>query len=235
MTRVLFCVLASGLLIYIVLAVTAIRVVPENRRIVVFRLGRFYGQFGPGVVLTIPVIDKAIWVDLSDQERHLLNLKATTRDGRPVSADLALRYKVSDAKRFVLNTPNVNLALEEAATQILDDLVGGMAAQEIASRRQLIDETLHSQLSAQSADWGVTITRATLNEISLPSGMSTPLATIAGIIPQPGTLGTAQATIFSNQGTVDIQGQPWAAISAHPIAPGRQVRVTKIILEVEDV
>ncbi len=66
-----FCIFGFSALFLIMLIVSAIRIVPENVRISVFRLGRYLGDKGPGVVLLIPMIDKAIRVDVSDQMQRI--------------------------------------------------------------------------------------------------------------------------------------------------------------------
>ena len=62
-----FCILGIGLFVPALLVASAIRIVPENIRLSVFRLGRYIGDKGPGVVFLIPTIDRAIRVDVSDQ------------------------------------------------------------------------------------------------------------------------------------------------------------------------
>jgi len=67
----MFCSLSASLLITIIMLATAIRVVPEFKRLSVFRLGRYIGEKGPGIVFLIPIIDKAVSIDTHDQIKKI--------------------------------------------------------------------------------------------------------------------------------------------------------------------
>lgn len=66
-TLIVFCILGLSLFFFILMLASAIRIVPENIRLSVFRLGRYIGDRGPGLVLLMPIVDRAIRVDVSDQ------------------------------------------------------------------------------------------------------------------------------------------------------------------------
>jgi len=70
-STLLLCLVGSAVLIAVALLVTAIRVIPEYQRLVVFRLGRSIGARGPGVVILIPIVDRGVKVDLREQVRDI--------------------------------------------------------------------------------------------------------------------------------------------------------------------
>src|SRR5512141_1372373 len=84
---------ALAVVIFVFLA-NAIRVVPEYQRLVVFRLGRSIGSKGPGIVLLIPVIDRAVRVDPREQVREVPHQTSITKDNAPISIDFLWFYKV---------------------------------------------------------------------------------------------------------------------------------------------
>ncbi len=63
----LCCTLGFSILFLLIVVATSIRIVPENARISVFRLGRYLGEKGPGLVILTPLVDRAIWIDVNDQ------------------------------------------------------------------------------------------------------------------------------------------------------------------------
>src|SRR3990172_410509 len=97
----LVCIVGAILVIGFVFLANAIRIVPEYQRLVVFRLGRSVGPKGPGIVLLIPVIDRAVKVDLRDQVREIPHQTAITKDNAGISVDFIWYYKILDAVESV--------------------------------------------------------------------------------------------------------------------------------------
>ena len=96
MNYVALCVVGGLALLLFAFLASAIRVVPEYQRLVVFRLGRCVGTKGPGIVLLIPVIDRAVKVDLREQVREIPHQTSITEDNAPISIDFLWYYKVLD-------------------------------------------------------------------------------------------------------------------------------------------
>ncbi|MBI3163166.1 MAG: SPFH/Band 7/PHB domain protein, partial [Chloroflexi bacterium] len=92
----LLCVVGGVLLVGFIFLANAIRIVPEYQRLVVFRLGRSVGPKGPGIVLLIPVIDRAIKVDLREQVREVPHQTSITKDNAPISIDFLWYFQVLD-------------------------------------------------------------------------------------------------------------------------------------------
>src|ERR671926_256336 len=101
-------VIGFALLILVVVFLLAkmIRVVPEYQRLVVFRLGRSIGTKGPGLVLLIPIIDKAVSVDLRELYLQIPHQAAITEDNATISIDFIVFYKVVDAVMSVVEVQN---------------------------------------------------------------------------------------------------------------------------------
>src|SRR5918994_6523911 len=90
------CVVGVIAVLAFIFLANAIRIVPEYQRLVVFRLGRSVGAKGPGIVLLVPVIDRAVKVDLREQVREIPHQTAITKDNAGISVDFIWYYKVLD-------------------------------------------------------------------------------------------------------------------------------------------
>ena len=105
----LFCLVGAVLVIGFVFLANAIRIIPEYQRLVVFRLGRVMQQpKGPGIVLLIPVIDRAVKVDLREQIREVPHQVSITKDNAPISIDFLWYYKILDPAMSVLQVGILN-------------------------------------------------------------------------------------------------------------------------------
>src|SRR3990172_10374618 len=93
-------------LLAVTLLLKAVRIVPEYRRLVVFRLGRAIGEKGPGLVLLIPFVDRAVRVDLREQVREIPHQTGITKDNAPISIDFLWYHKVVVASQTVLQVGN---------------------------------------------------------------------------------------------------------------------------------
>ena len=91
--------IAVGILVVLLLVLvpTAIKIVREYQRIVLFRLGRVVGTRGPGLVIIIPIIDRPTLVDLRERYLEIPYQTAITQDNAPISIDFIILYKVVDA------------------------------------------------------------------------------------------------------------------------------------------
>ena len=93
------CLVGGVFAIVLIFIANAIRIVPEYQRLVVFRLGRCIGAKGPGIVLLIPVIDRAVRDDLREQVREIPHQTSITKDNAPISIDFLWYYKVLEPDR----------------------------------------------------------------------------------------------------------------------------------------
>ncbi len=168
----LLCVIgAVGLLVILALA-TAIRIVPEYQRLVVFRLGRCLGSRGPGVVFLIPVVDRGTKVDLREQVRQIPHQTSITEDNAAISVDFIWYYKVLDATETVLQVGNFESAAEGMATTTLRAVIGGISLDDVLSKRERINNLLRARLDEVTERWGVKVTNVEIREITPPREIS---------------------------------------------------------------
>ena len=162
------CIVGAILVIGIIFLINAIRIVPEYQRLVVFRLGRSIGSKGPGLVLLIPVIDRAVKVDLREQVREVPHQTSITKDNAPISIDFLWYYKVLDPAESVLQVGNFESAAAGIAATTLRAVIGGIPLDDVLSEREHINNMLRTRLDEVTERWGVKVTNVEIREIIPP-------------------------------------------------------------------
>ncbi len=168
MSPVLLCLVIGVAVLLIIFLAAAIKIVPEYKRLVVFRLGRCIGQKGPGLVLLIPFIDRPVTVDLREQVREIPTQASITQDNAPVSIDFLWYYKVFDPVESVLQVQNFELAAQGIATTTLRSVIGGILLDGVLSEREKINTALRARLDEVTERWGVKVTNVEIREIIPP-------------------------------------------------------------------
>ena len=162
------CLVGAILVLGFIFLANAIRIVPEYQRLVVFRLGRSVGTKGPGIVLLIPVIDRAVKVDLREQVREIPHQTAITKDNAGISVDFIWYYKVLDPTESVLQVGNFEVAAQGMATTTLRAVIGGIPLDDVLSEREHINTMLRTRLDEVTERWGVKVTNVEIREIIPP-------------------------------------------------------------------
>jgi len=162
------CLIGAVILIGIVILASAIRIVPEYQRLVVFRLGRCIGSKGPGIVILIPVLDRAVRADLREQVREIPHQVCITKDNASISVDFIWYYKVLEPTQSVLQVGNFEAAAQGMATTTLRAVVGGIQLDEVLSEREHINTMLRTRLDEVTERWGVKVTNVEIREIIPP-------------------------------------------------------------------
>ena len=147
---------------------TAIKIVPEYERLVVFRLGRSVGVKGPGLILLIPFVDRGVRVDLREQVREIPHQTSITKDNAAISVDFIWYYKILDAEASVLAVGNFESAAQGMATTTLRAVIGGILLDDALSEREHINNLLRVRLDEVTERWGVKVTNVEIREIVPP-------------------------------------------------------------------
>jgi regulator of protease activity HflC (stomatin/prohibitin superfamily) len=168
MDYTILCLVGGVFAIVLIFIANSIRIVPEYQRLVVFRLGRCIGAKGPGIVLLIPVIDRAVRTDLREQVREIPHQTSITKDNAPISIDFLWYYKVLNPTESVLQVGNFEAAAQGMATTTLRSVIGGMSLDEVLSEREHINNMLRARLDEVTERWGVKVTNVEIREIIPP-------------------------------------------------------------------
>ncbi|MEA2485126.1 MAG: hypothetical protein QOD46_237 [Actinomycetota bacterium] len=162
--------IAAGIIVVLLLLVlaTAVRIVREYQRLVVFRVGRVIGTKGPGIVLLIPLVDRANTVDLRELYLEIPHQSAITKDNATISIDFIIFYKVVDAVASVVEVQYFAGAAQNIAATTLRSVVGDMSLDEVLAKRENMNEILRTKLDEVTERWGVKITNVEIREIIPP-------------------------------------------------------------------
>jgi regulator of protease activity HflC (stomatin/prohibitin superfamily) len=164
----LLCIVGFVVVVLVIFLASAIRIVPEYQRLVVFRLGRCLGTKGPGIVILIPIVDQAKMVDLREQIREVPHQTSITKDNAPISIDFLWYYKVLDPAQSVLQVGNFELSAAGIAATTLRAVIGGIPLDDVLSEREHINNMLRTRLDEVTERWGVKVTNVEIREIIPP-------------------------------------------------------------------
>jgi regulator of protease activity HflC (stomatin/prohibitin superfamily) len=164
-----------GVIVVVVLALlllfNAIRIVREYQRLVVFRLGRFLATKGPGFVILIPFVDKAVTVDLREFYLEIPRQDSITKDNAPIGVDFIVFYKVLNPKDSVVQVGNFAGAAQNLAATTLRAVIGDIPLDDMLAKRDEINTLLRVKLDEVTERWGVKITNVEIREIIPPPGV----------------------------------------------------------------
>ncbi len=152
----------------LVLLFQMVRIVPEYERLVIFRLGRVIGSRGPGLVILLPFVDRAVRVDLREQFREIPQQTAITKDNAPIDIDFLIYWRVIDPVASVVQVGDFVSAAVGIATTTLRAVIGDILLDDVLARREQINEILRSKLDEVTERWGVKVTTVEIREITPP-------------------------------------------------------------------
>jgi regulator of protease activity HflC (stomatin/prohibitin superfamily) len=229
------CFTGSVAVVAIIFLSTAIRIVGEADRLVVFRLGRCIGQKGPGLVVLIPIIDRGVKVSLLEKACEIPPTEVVTRETILTRIAYTMRYRIVDPVLSVTQVGGLEPALMGMGITVLRSEAAKLSLVELLARKEELNEILRTHLNEIGAPWGAKVGQIDIHEIAAPpevkQAVEKQLAddqvrrVLAAAM--TGMTGEAQA-----DGKVNVAGQSWDAVSPTPLAPGTKVRVKRLILEV---
>lgn len=164
-------ILGIVFLVALIALATAVRIVREYQRIVLFRLGRAVGTRGPGLVFINPVTDRTTSVDLREQFLEIPHQTAITKDNASISIDFIIFYKVVEPDMSVLRVQNFARAALNVASTTLRSVVGDMALDDVLSKREDMNAALRVRLDEVTERWGVKVTTVEVREVNPPPGV----------------------------------------------------------------
>ncbi len=162
------CLVGGVILVGLILLASAIKIVPEYQRLVVFRLGRCIGAKGPGIIFLIPIVDRGVKADLREQVREIPHQTAITSDNAGISIDFIWYYKILDPTESVLQVGNFEAAAQGMATTTLRAVIGGILLDDVLVEREHINNLLRTRLDEVTERWGVKVTNVEIREIIPP-------------------------------------------------------------------
>ena len=164
-----------GLLL--VFLASAIKIVPEYERGVVFRLGRLLPQHkGPGVILIIPFIDRMIKVSIRTVTMDIEPQDVISRDNVSLKVNAVLYFRVVSPNKALVNVENYLYATNLLAQTHLRAILGGHTLDELLSSRDSINSKLQAILDEDTDSWGIKVVSVEIKHVDLPTEMQRAMA-----------------------------------------------------------
>jgi regulator of protease activity HflC (stomatin/prohibitin superfamily) len=149
----------------------SVRIVREYERLVVFRLGRCIGERGPGLVLLIPIADRAVRIDLREQFLQIPHQTCITKDNAPIAIDFITFYRVLDPVASVTKVGDFQGAAQNLAATTQRSVIGDISLDDVLAKRDEINTALRIKLDEVTERWGVQVTNVEIREIIPPPGV----------------------------------------------------------------
>ena len=168
-------IVAIAIFVIIVLAV-AIKVVKEYVRGIVFRLGRYVGVRGPGLVLLIPFIETMVKVDLRVLTMDVPTQECITSDTVTVKVDAVVYFRVLKPEDAVLNVEQYIRATSLLSQTSLRNVVGQSELEDLLAHRDKINERLQGLIDEGTEPWGIKVSMVEVRDVELPDTMQRAMA-----------------------------------------------------------
>jgi regulator of protease activity HflC (stomatin/prohibitin superfamily) len=172
-----FVVLFAAVLFVIFLAASAVRIVNEYERGVIFRLGRVQGTAkGPGLFFLIPIMDRMVKIDLRTVTLDVPPQDLITRDNVPAKVNAVVYFRVLDPNKAVIEVENYVLATSQISQTTLRSVLGQKDLDDMLTDRESINEELQSIIDEQTDPWGVKVSVVEVKDVEIPQGMQRSMA-----------------------------------------------------------
>ncbi len=155
---------------------SAVRILLEYERGVVFRLGRFAGVKGPGLRFIIPVIDKLIKIPLRTVVMDVPTQDVITKDNVSLKVNAVIYFRVLEANKALIEVENYLYATSQLAQTTLRSVLGQSELDELLAHRDKINQELQVILDRQTDSWGVKVSNVEVKHIDLPPEMQRAMA-----------------------------------------------------------
>lgn len=163
-------------IIVVLILFSAIKVMREYERAVVFRLGRFLRVKGPGLFLLFPLIDRMLRVSLRLVTLDVPTQDIITRDNVSVKVNAVLYFRVIDPERAVIEVEDFLYATSQLAQTTLRSVLGESELDDLLSERDKINQHLQEILDKHTDPWGIKVTNVEIKHVDLPNEMQRAIA-----------------------------------------------------------
>ena len=160
----------------IIIIASAIRVLREYKRGVIFRLGRLVGAKGPGLIILIPVIDRMVKVSLRTVVMDVPPQDVITRDNVSIQVNAVIYFRVVDPENAIVQVENFLFATSQLSQTTLRSIVGQIELDELLAQRDKINRELQQIIDKHSDPWGIKISLVEVKHIDLPIEMKRSMA-----------------------------------------------------------
>jgi regulator of protease activity HflC (stomatin/prohibitin superfamily) len=207
--------------------ISAIKVIREYERAIVFRLGRLFPRpKGPGLFFLIPVVDRMVKVDLRTITLNIPPQEVITKDNVPVRVNAVAYFRIVEPRDAIVQVENFMVATSQIAQTTLRSVLGQHLLDELLSERDKINSILQEIIDESTSPWGIKVSIVEVKDVEIPSGMQRAMARQAEAERE------RRAKVINAEGEFQASERLKDAalvIEAHPIA--LQLRYLQTLLE----
>ncbi len=163
--------LGGAIVLFLVIIFSAIRVVAEYERGVIFRLGRVIGAKGPGLFFIVPLIDRMVKVNLQTVTSDIPPQDVITKDNVTLRVNAVTYFNVIDPVRAVVAIQNYMYATSQVAQTTLRSILGQVELDDLLLKRDEINQRLQTIIDDLTDPWGVKVSLVEVKDVELPETM----------------------------------------------------------------
>ena len=168
--------IALGVIFLIILLATAIRILREYERGVIFRLGRLIGAKGPGLIILIPIIDRMVRVSLRTIVMDVPTQDVITKDNVSLKVNAVVYFRVVHAEKAIVEVEHFLEATSQLSQTTLRSVLGQSQLDELLAERDKINKELQKIIDHQAEPWGIKVSNVEVKHVDLPVEMQRAMA-----------------------------------------------------------
>lgn len=219
--------IGGAVALLVLIFVSAIRIVAEYERGVIFRLGRVMGAKGPGLFFIIPIVDRMVKVNLQTVTSDIPPQDVITKDNVTLRVNAVTYFNVVDPVRAVVAIQNYMYATSQVAQTTLRSILGQVELDDLLLKRDEINQQLQQIIDQLTNPWGIKVTLVEVKDVELPESMRRAMGRQAEAERE------RRSKVIHAQGeyeAAEALGQAAAVLETHPAA--MQLRVLSTMVEV---
>ncbi len=155
---------------------SAVKILKEYERAVIFRLGRLIETKGPGIIILIPIIDKMVRVSLRTIALDVPPQDIITRDNVSIKVSAVIYFRVMDPRKAVVEVQDYLFATSQMSQTTLRSIVGQSELDDLLAARDKINQELQSIIDSHTEPWGIKVSNVEVKQIDLPVEMQSAMA-----------------------------------------------------------
>jgi regulator of protease activity HflC (stomatin/prohibitin superfamily) len=169
-------VIAAVVLLLLFLLASAVRILREYERGVIFRLGRLINQKGPGLIFLIPIVDQMVRVDLRTVTLNVPPQEIITKDNVTVRVNAVAYFRIVDPRKAITEIENFLIATSQISQTTLRSVLGKAELDALLAERERLNLELQTIIDEQTEPWGVKVSTVEVKDVELPAEMRRAIA-----------------------------------------------------------
>jgi regulator of protease activity HflC (stomatin/prohibitin superfamily) len=176
MEQISYTLFIAGIIFLLIILASAIRILREYERAVIFRLGRLIKVKGPGIILLIPLVDRMVRVSLRTVVMDVPSQDVITKDNVSIKVNAVVYFRVMQPEKAIIEVENYLFATSQLSQTTLRSILGQSELDELLSQRDKINRELAKIIDSQTEPWGIKVSTVEVKHIDLPQEMQRAMA-----------------------------------------------------------